>query len=30
MKNFMKISLIINECPEEIWIKLAIVMKISK
>jgi len=26
----MKISLIINECPEEIWIKLAIVMKISK
>jgi hypothetical protein len=30
MKNFIKISLIIKECPEEILIKLAIVLKISK
>ena len=29
LKNFMKISLII-ECPEEILIELAIVLKISK
>ena len=29
-KNFIKISLIIKECPEEIFIKLAIVLKISK
>jgi hypothetical protein len=30
LKNFIKISLIIKECPEEILIKLAIVLKISK
>ena len=30
MKNFIKISLIIKECPEQILIKLAIVLKISK
>ena len=30
LKNFIKISLIIKECPEEIWIKVAIVLKISK
>jgi hypothetical protein len=29
-KNFIKISLIIKECPQEILIKLAIVLKISK
>jgi len=29
-KDFTKINLIIKECPEEILIKLAIVMKISK
>jgi hypothetical protein len=29
-KNFIKISLIIKECCEEILIKLAIVLKISK
>jgi hypothetical protein len=28
-KNFIKISLIIKECPEEILIKLAFVLKIS-
>jgi hypothetical protein len=28
--NFIKISLIIKECPEEILRKLAIVLKISK
>jgi hypothetical protein len=26
LKNFIKINLIIKECPEEIWIKLAIVL----
>ena len=30
LKNFMKINIIIKECPEEILIKLAIVLKISK
>jgi hypothetical protein len=30
LKNIIKISLIIKECPEEIFIKLAIVLKISK
>jgi hypothetical protein len=30
LKNFIKISLIIKKCPEEIWIKLAIVLNISK
>jgi hypothetical protein len=30
LKNFIKISLIIKECPDEILIKLAIVLKISK
>jgi hypothetical protein len=30
LKNFIKMSLIIKECPEEIWIKLAIVLKVSK
>ena len=30
LKNFLKYSLIIKECPEEILIKLAIVLKISK
>jgi hypothetical protein len=30
LKNFIKISLIIKECPEEILIKLAIALKISK
>jgi hypothetical protein len=30
LKNFIKISLIIKECPEEILIKLAIVLKIAK
>jgi hypothetical protein len=30
LRNFIKISLIIKECPEEILIKLAIVLKISK
>ena len=30
LKNFINISLIIKECPEEILIKLAIVLKISK
>ena len=30
LKNFIKISLIIKECPEGILIKLAIVLKISK
>jgi hypothetical protein len=30
LKNFIKISLIIKEFPEEILIKLAIVLKISK
>jgi hypothetical protein len=30
LKNFLKISLIIKECHEEILIKLAIVQKISK
>ena len=30
MKNFIKISLIVKECPEEILIKLAIVLKITK
>ena len=30
LKNFIKISLIIKECPEEILINLAIVLKISK
>jgi hypothetical protein len=30
LKNLIKSSLIIKECPEEIWIKLAIVLKISK
>ena len=29
LKNFIKISLIIKECPEEILIKLAFVLKIS-
>ena len=29
LKNFIKISLIIKECPEEIMRKLAIVLKIS-
>jgi hypothetical protein len=28
--NFIKISLIIKECPDEILMKLAIVLKISK
>jgi hypothetical protein len=28
-ENFIKIILIIKECPEEIWIKLAIVLKIQ-
>jgi len=30
LKKFVKISLIIKECPEEILIKLAIVLKILK
>jgi hypothetical protein len=30
LKNFIKISLIIKESPEEILLKLAIVLKISK
>ena len=30
LKNFIKISLIIKECPGEILIKLTIVLKISK
>jgi hypothetical protein len=30
LKTFLKISLIIKESPEEIWIKLPIVLKISK
>jgi hypothetical protein len=30
MKNLIKISLTIKECPEEIVIKLAIVLKILK
>jgi hypothetical protein len=30
LKNFIKISLIIKEYPEEFLIKLAIVLKISK
>jgi hypothetical protein len=30
LKNFIKISLIIKICPEEILIKLAIVLKISE
>jgi hypothetical protein len=30
LKNIIKISLIIKECPEEILIKQAIVLKISK
>jgi hypothetical protein len=30
MKNFIKFCLIIKECPEEILMKLAIVLKISK
>jgi len=30
LNNFIKISLIIKECPERIFIKLTIVMKISK
>jgi hypothetical protein len=30
LKNFIKIGLIIKECPAEILIKLAIVLKISK
>jgi hypothetical protein len=30
LKNFIKISLTIKECPEEILIKLAVVLKISK
>jgi hypothetical protein len=30
LKNFINISLIIQECSEEILIKLAIVLKISK
>jgi hypothetical protein len=30
LKNFIGISLNIKECPEEILIKLAIVLKISK
>jgi len=30
LKNFIKISSIIKECAEEIFIKLAIVLKISK
>jgi hypothetical protein len=30
LKNFIKISLIIKECPDEILMKLAIVLKISK
>jgi hypothetical protein len=30
LKNFVKISLIIKECAEEILIKLEIVLKISK
>jgi hypothetical protein len=30
LKNFIKNSLIIKECPEEILIKLAIVLKISR
>ena len=29
LQNFIKICLIIKECPEEIFIKLAIVLKIS-
>jgi len=29
-KNFIKISLILKECPEDILIKLVIVLKISK
>jgi hypothetical protein len=30
LKNFIKINLIIKDCPEEILIKLAIFLKISK
>ena len=30
LKNFAKINLIIKECPEEILIKLAIVLKITR
>jgi len=30
MKNFIKISLIIKECSEEVLIKLTIVLKIIK
>jgi hypothetical protein len=30
VKNFIKINIIIKECPEESLIKLAIVLKISK
>jgi hypothetical protein len=30
LKNLIKISLIIKECPEEIFIKLVVVLKISK
>ena len=30
LKNFIKISSIIKECPEEILVKLEIVLKISK
>jgi hypothetical protein len=30
LKNFIKISLIVKECPEEILIKLEIILKISK
>ena len=30
LKNFIKISLIIKECTEEIWLKQAIVLKILK
>jgi hypothetical protein len=30
LKNFTKICLLIKECPEEILIKLAFVLKISK
>ena len=30
LKNFIKISLIVKECPEEVLIKLAIVLKITK
>jgi hypothetical protein len=30
LKTFIKINLIIKECPEEILIKLAIILKISK